>query len=88
MEIGNIVSGHINEVLGLNEDVSEKRIEICKKCPLYKNVLGGQCNSRLWLNPETGEVSNRERDGFFKGCGCRLQAKTRVLRAKCPANKW
>ena len=38
MEIGQIVKGHVNEVLGLNEDLKEKRMQICLKCPLYKDT--------------------------------------------------
>ena len=54
MEIGSIVRGHANELFKLNQDISETRLQICEKCPLYKkNVLGGLCNPRLWLNPET-----------------------------------
>jgi hypothetical protein len=45
MEIANIVKGHVNEVLGLNVDLKAKRLEICCKCPIYKNSLGGLCNS-------------------------------------------
>ena len=45
MEIGNIVKGHINEVLGLNVDLKAKRLEICHKCPIFKDILGGMCNS-------------------------------------------
>jgi hypothetical protein len=29
MDIGNIVKGHVNEVLGLNESLKEKRMKIC-----------------------------------------------------------
>jgi len=45
MEIGNIVKGHVNEVLGLNVDLKAKRMEICRKCPIFKDILGGICNS-------------------------------------------
>ena len=88
MEKGNIVKGHINEVLGLYEDISQKRLAVCKKCPLYKTTYGGQCNAKLWLDPNTGDVSLEEKDGYYKGCGCRLLAKTRVPEAHCPALKW
>lgn len=84
-----IVEGHLNEITGNNQSLSEKRLEICKRCPLYKDAFGGQCNPRYWLNPETGDVSTYRRgDNYYKGCGCRLQAKTRVVKAKCPAKKW
>ena len=88
MEVGNIIKGHVNELLGLNKDISKERLKICKQCPLYLEDYGGQCNPRLYLNPETGEVSNKFRQGFYKGCGCRLQAKTRLPGASCPATKW
>ena len=89
MEIGSIVRGHANELFKLNQDISETRLQICEKCPLYKkNVLGGLCNPRLWLNPETMEVSNSRKDNFYKGCGCRLQAKTRDVKAHCTTKQW
>lgn len=88
MEVGNIVRGHVNEVLGLNTDISIQRTNVCRKCPLYKSLLGGICNPKLWLNPKTGDVSNRAIDGYYRGCGCRLSAKTRLPGAHCPAHKW
>ena len=88
MQIGNIVKGHVNEVLGKNEDLYEERMAICKECPLYSLELGGLCNPRLYLNPKTGDVSTHYKDGYKNGCGCRLKAKTRVPSAHCPNNKW
>lgn len=88
MEIGNIIHGHVNEVLGLNSDLKEVRMKICRACPLYKDTLGGVCNSNLWLNPVTGQVSTEQEDGYYRGCGCRLQAKTTISTATCPAKKW
>lgn len=46
------------------------------------------CNSKLWLNPDTNEVSLTAKDGFVQGCGCRLLAKTTLPNAKCVAGKW
>lgn len=88
MEIGNIVKGHVNEILGLNVNISEERMGICKRCPLFKQIAGGICNSSLWLNPKTGEISDKRKDGYVKGCGCRLKAKTTLINAHCPAKKW
>lgn len=88
MDIGNIVNGHINELLGLNKDIAEIRINICKKCPIYSPRMGGICNSKLWINPETDDVSLEPLDGYVRGCGCRLQAKTTLPDANCVANKW
>lgn len=88
MEIGNIVKGHVNELLGLNKDISQERLKICKVCPLFLNSLGGLCNPKLYLNPNTGDVSTKYKDGYGKGCGCRLQAKTKLVNAHCPNDKW
>ena len=88
MEIGQIVKGHINEVLGLNKDLSEERLKVCYSCPLYSTKLGGLCNSRLWLNPNTGDVSTTKQEGYKNGCGCRLLAKTKIPEASCPLKKW
>lgn len=86
--VGNIVKGHINELLNINEDISTKRLQICYSCPLYSNQLGGVCNNRLWLNPTTGDVSTKKKPGYINGCSCRLAAKTRLPNAVCPAKKW
>lgn len=47
-----------------------------------------ECSSKLWLNPETNDVSIEKKDGYIKGCGCRINAKIRVADEKCPAGKW
>ena len=88
MEVKDIIQGHINEVFNINEDISKNRLKICYRCPLYSNKLGGICNSRLWLNRNTGDVSVIMKPGYIKGCGCRLRSKTRLPNAKCPVDKW
>lgn len=88
MGLQTIVHGHINEVLGKNKGLSEERMEICRRCPLYLDKMGGICNSRLFLNPQTDEVSTSKKLGYIKGCGCRLKAKTALNHSHCVANKW
>lgn len=88
MEIGNIIHGHVNELLGLNKDISESRLKICYACPIYSPKFGGICNSRLWLNVNTGDVSTTPKEGYKNGCNCRLMAKTKVPHAVCPLGKW
>lgn len=88
MEVGNIVSGHINELLGLNKNLSEERMKICLKCPIFSQKLGGICNNKLWINPKTDDVSLIKKPGYVQGCGCRLQAKTTLNNEHCPVNKW
>ncbi len=84
----NMIDGYTNLALGKNEEISESRMKICRRCPLFKDTVGGICNSRLWLNPITGEVKTVAASGFYKGCGCVLKSKTRAPYAKCPAKKW
>lgn len=87
--VKDILDGHTNEMLGLNKDISEPRLAVCKKCQLYKEtVLGPICNSKLCVNVETGEISSSEKDGYVCGCGCRLKAKTTLHNSTCPLNKW
>lgn len=51
MGITNIVNGHLNELLGNNEEIAKARIRICKKCPIMKDsFMGYVCSSKLWLN--------------------------------------
>lgn len=88
MEVNDIIQGHWNNLIGKNSDISENRLKICYACPLYSKKLGGVCNNKLWLNVTTGDVSTIQKDGYKKGCGCVLKAKTRVATAQCPLNKW
>ena len=82
-QIKDIINGHINEALDSNTDLFTKRMEICKQCPLYKDtVMGPICNPKLYMNIE-GEVLTFQSSGYKKGCGCRLNAKTRLQYAKC-----
>ena len=46
MGLIDIISGHVNEAINKNEDLSEKRLAICKECLLYKN------------DPEKGPICN------------------------------
>ena len=59
MGLSAILNGHTNEMLGLNKNMSEARIRVCKECKLYKKsvILGEICNSKLWLNHDNGDIS-------------------------------
>ena len=63
------------------------RLEICRKCPICDTV-NWICNSKLYLNTETNDVSTRPKKKYIKGCGCLLLQKTKNPNAKCPAGKW
>ena len=89
MLVKQILEGHINELLGKEEALHKQRMAICLKCPLFKNgTFGPICNPDLYLNPTTGVFNHTGGLGFFRGCSCRLNAKTRLEDAHCPANKW
>ena len=89
MGLGNIINGHLNELLGTNGDIARARMKICKECPIIKDsFMGYMCSSKLWLNPKTGDVSTEQKDGYKRGCGCRLSAKTRETKSSCPVGKW
>ncbi len=88
-KIKQIVQGHINEFMGKEDELSEMRMKICKACPLFKTThVGPICNSALYLNPQTNETKEIPHEGFYRGCSCRLNAKTRLVGAECPAHKW
>lgn len=96
MGLGNIIEGHFYEVFKMKSELAKKRLEICKKCRIYKPDFGGICNGFLYINPELKDAIPAYKDnklveapeGYFKGCFCRLQAKTRIPDEACPAGQW
>lgn len=65
----------------------EKRKEICMNCPIF-NPDNYTCNSKLYLNPKTDEVSISKKPGFTRGCGCFLKMKWQGPFNHCIVNKW
>ena len=65
-----------------------ERLEICKKCPIYDSTRGGRCNSNLWINPDTEDVSTYAKPGYIRGCNCIIGIKARNLNNHCIAGKW
>ena len=75
----------------------------CSNCVKNK-ALGLRCSPNSWTahqQPKSEELLNKlrqekikfktnERNNMVlvKGCGCRLNAKTRVPQDECPAGKW
>ena len=76
--------------LSTKENYIEYRTNICKRCPLYKitSGAGAICNSKLWYNPLTEEVSAYSKPGFKNGCGCILKNKVKMEYTHCPLSKW
>lgn len=84
-----ILEGHVKEVTGKNNQLSEQRLEICEQCSIFKMTsLGPICDSKKWIDPKTFESSNFPKSGYKKGCGCRLNAKTRLKSNHCIVGKW
>ncbi len=65
----------------------DERQRICNECPIY-NPGKGICNPKLWVNPDTNEVSTHAKTGFIQGCGCILASKIKNLSNHCVAGKW
>ena len=72
------------------EDFAEKRLEICKACPIstYDQTFGLKCDSRKWLSPDGKEASLYYKEGWIKGCGCILKYKCAHESNHCVARKW
>ena len=69
-------------------ELIEKRLEICKSCPLYKETaFGAVCNPKLYIN-EAGETSYIPKEGYKKGCNCILRRKAANLGNHCIIGKW
>ena len=68
--------------LNINE-----RLSICKECPIF-NPNNGRCNSSLWLNPNTNEISTYARIGYTRGCNCIIQVKAKNPNNHCIVGKW
>lgn len=66
---------------------TEQRLQICKECPIF-SPNRGICNPRLYLNPETNEISTESKTGFIRGCGCSVYFKAKNPNNHCNANKW
>ena len=63
----------------------DERLAICKKCPIFNN---GRCNSNLWINPDTNEVSTYAKIGYIRGCNCIISVKAKNRNNHCVAGKW
>ncbi len=71
----------------MNVQNIEERKRICNECPIY-NPGRGICNPKLWVNPDTNEVSITPKSGFIRGCGCIVSVKMKNMMNHCVAGKW
>ena len=72
------------------EDFAEKRLEICRKCPIctIDSEFGMKCDERKWISPDGTQSSFFKKDGWKKGCGCILQFKVRNINKHCVIGLW
>lgn len=63
----------------------EERLAICNNCPIFNQ---GRCNSKLWINPNTDDVSPYPKNGYIRGCNCIIAVKARNPNNHCIAGKW
>lgn len=68
------------------QNIDERR-KICEECPIFNPTLG-TCNPKLWINPDTDEVSTQAKAGYIRGCNCHVLLKLRNLNNHCVAGKW
>ena len=69
----------------MREQNIDERLAICNRCPIYNN---GRCNSNLWINPDTDEVSTYSKPGYVRGCNCLMRVKASNINNHCGAGKW
>lgn len=63
------------------------RLSICEHCGIF-DPERKICNGDLYINPETNDVSIKQKLGYIKGCHCYIPRKVLNAKAKCPAGKW
>ena len=90
LDINQIAKGTLNNILNREEKLYTERVTICHNCKLLlqTKIFGEVCNSNIYLNPNTNEVSYNAKPGFKNGCGCVIGSKARVKEAHCPLGKW
>ena len=86
-QVGQIAEGWTNYALGREQELSEQRMKICRECPLY-NSKKDTCDSKRCWDTKANKLTDMPGKDVICGCGCRLQAKSRLEKAKCPIKKW
>lgn len=89
INIRQIIKGHLNELLGKEDELSAARFEHCNRCPLLDQTIAGPvCSAKKFWNRISKKVETLPCPSCISGCGCRLDAKTRTRGEKCPLGKW
>ena len=89
IKIKDIINGHLKELTNKEEKLFNDRMLICNKCPILdKTPIGPICSSKKYLDLKTNKVYQIPGKDRVTGCGCRLNAKARLISSQCPLNKW
>lgn len=71
-----------------NEELAEKRLEICRNCPISTNTdYGLRCDSSKYRNKE-GEWSYLPKEGMVRGCSCLLEKRVLDPNKHCVVDLW
>lgn len=88
LNVKQIAEGWINDTLKLEQDLYNRRMPICRKCPLYsEGKMGPMCDAKKCID-ENEVVSSYPGNGKICGCGCYIEKKTRVKNSKCVRGLW
>lgn len=73
-----------------NEELAEKRLEICRNCVLSTILdTGLKCDSNKWINKNNFEEwSYLPKENFVRGCGCLLHFRSRNPEKHCVVDRW
>ena len=91
MSLKDIIKGHMKEFTNDNDELAQERLAKCKTCPLFLlTPVGPICNPNRYYDNDKEQAYAYQNDEVtrIKGCGCRLNAKTRLEDATCPRKLW
>jgi hypothetical protein len=67
---------------------ADERLKICENCPLWEVTdYGPVCSKKKYINSEQ-KTSLLKKDGYVKGCGCKLLFKTKNPKEHCIVGLW
>ena len=76
-----------NKKLSMKELSIEEKRRICSVCPIF-HPERRVCNSKLWINPNTDDISTSPKSGYIRGCGCIIEVRIKNKLNHCVAGKW
>ena len=85
--IGQIAEGWTNDFLGKEQELSDMRMKICRKCPLY-NKETDRCDSKKCWDIKQNKLADAPGKDVICGCQCIISKKSRVPNAKCVLSRW